>query len=133
MRKVAGRAVTRRDVRMMMVAGAVMALVLGMVVLALPASAHTGGPTYYVRQILSGQSLHHWYTRAGSRKQHRESLTQPDDITMTGGDLFTGFQNGVGPQGQAQHGREPGQHDRRVHAERHGRSTSGMSGASATG
>jgi hypothetical protein len=69
--------------------------------LAFPASAHTGGPTYYVRQILSGQSLHHWYTRAGSRKQHRESLTQPDDITMTGGHLFTGFQNGVGPQGQA--------------------------------
>jgi hypothetical protein len=53
-----------------------------------------------VRQILSGQSLHHWYTRAGSSQQHRESLTQPDDITMIGGNLFTGFQNGVGPQGQ---------------------------------
>ena len=101
MRKVAGRAVTRVGVKMMMALGAVTALVLGMVVLAFPASAHTGGPTYYVRQILSGQSLHHWYTRAGSRKQHRESLTQPDDITMTGGHLFTGFQNGVGPQGQA--------------------------------
>ena len=101
MRKVAGRAVTRVGVKMMMALGAVTALVLGMVVLAFPASAHTGGPTDYVRQILSGQSLHHWYTRAGSRKQHRESLTQPDDITMTGGHLFTGFQNGVGPQGQA--------------------------------
>ena len=101
MRKVAGRAVTRVGVKMMMALGAVTALVLGMVVLAFPASAHTGGPTYHVRQILSGQSLHHWYTRAGSRKQHRESLTQPDDITMTGGHLFTGFQNGVGPQGQA--------------------------------
>lgn len=101
MRKVAGRAVTRVGVKMMTAVGAVTALVLGMVVLAFPASAHTGGPTYYVRQILSGQSLHHWYTRTGSRKQHRESLTQPDDITMTGGHLFTGFQNGVGPQGQA--------------------------------
>ena len=101
MRKVVGRAVTRRVVKIMAAAGSVAALVLGTVVFAFPASAHTGGPTYYVRQILSGQSLHHRYTRAGSSKQHRESLTQPDDITMTGGNLFTGFQNGVGPQGQA--------------------------------
>ena len=54
-----------------------------------------------MRQILSGQSLHHWYTKAGSRKRYCEALTKPDDITMLGGDLFTGFQNGVGPQGQA--------------------------------
>ncbi len=101
MREVAGRAVTRGVVKMMMAVGAVASLVLGMVVFAWPASAHTGGPTYYVRQILSGQSLHHWYTKAGSRKQHREALTKPDDITMIGGNLFTGFQNGVGPQGQA--------------------------------
>jgi len=101
MREVAGRAVARGVVKMMTAAGSVAALVLGTVVFAFPASAHTGGPTYYVRQILSGQRLHHWYTRAGSGKQHRESLTQPDDITMTGGKLFTGFQNGVGPQGQA--------------------------------
>jgi hypothetical protein len=101
MRKVAGRAVTRRVAKITTAAGAVASLVLSMVVIAFPASAHTGGPTYYVRQILSGQSLHHWYTRAGSSQQHRESLTQPDDITMIGGNLFTGFQNGVGPQGQA--------------------------------
>ncbi len=101
MRKLAGRAVTRRVVKITTAAGAVASLVLGIVVIAFPASAQTGGPTYYVRQILSGQSLHHWYTRAGSRQQHRESLTQPDDITMIGGNLFTGFQNGVGPQGQA--------------------------------
>ena len=101
MRKVAERVVTRAGVKMMTALGAVAALVLGMVVLAFPASAHTGGPTYSVRQILSGQRLHHWYTRAGSGKQQRESLTQPDDITMTGGHLFTGFQNDVGPQGQA--------------------------------
>ena len=101
MRKVAGRAVTRGVVKMMAAAGSVAALVLGTVVFAFPASAHTGGPTYYVRQILSGQSLHHWYTKAGSSKHYREALTQPDDITMIGGNLFTGFQNGVGPQGQA--------------------------------
>jgi len=101
MREVAERAVTRGVVKVMAAAGSVAALVLGTLVFAFPASAHTGGPTYYVRQILSGQSLHHWYTRTGSRKKHREALTKPDDITMIGGNLFTGFQNGVGPQGQA--------------------------------
>src|SRR5271165_82305 len=101
MREVAGRRVTRGVVKMMAAVGAVSSLVLGMVVFAFPASAHTGAPTYYVRQILSGQSLHHWYTKAGSSKQYREALTLPDDITITSGNLFTGFQNGVGPQGQA--------------------------------
>jgi hypothetical protein len=86
---------------MITAAGAVTSVVLGMVVFAFPASATTGRPGHHVRQILSGQSLHHWYTRAGSRKQHRESLTQPDDITVIRRNLFTGFQNGVGPQGQA--------------------------------
>ena len=51
--------------------------------------------------ILSGSSLHHWYTKAGSSKRYREALTQPDDITRIGRYLFTGFQNGIGPQGQA--------------------------------
>ena len=101
MRKVAGHAASTGVAMMMMAVGAVAPLVMGMVVFAFPASAHPIGPSYYVRQIVSGQSLHHWYTRAGSRQPHRESLTQPDDITMTGGNLFTGFQNGVGPQGQA--------------------------------
>jgi hypothetical protein len=81
--------------------GAVSAIFLAVMVSALPASADGYGPTYFARTILSGKSLHHWYTRAGSRVRHREPLTQPDDITRIGGDLFTGFQNGVGPQGQA--------------------------------
>jgi hypothetical protein len=93
-------AVTRRAV-MMMTIGAVASAVLSTVVQAVPASAHGSEPTYQVRQIVDGQRLHHWYTRAGSRQEHRESLTQPDDITMIGGNLFTGFQNGVGSQGQA--------------------------------
>jgi hypothetical protein len=81
--------------------GAVTAILLSMAASAPPASAKTDKPTYSVRIILSGQSLHHWYTRAGSPVLHREALTQPDDITRLGGILFTGFQNGVGPQGQA--------------------------------
>jgi hypothetical protein len=87
--------------KMLAAIGAVAAVLLGMTVFALPASADSYPPGYYVLSILSGKSLHHWYTRAGSRVQHREPLTQPDDITRIGSVLFTGFQNGVGPQGQA--------------------------------
>jgi hypothetical protein len=86
---------------MITVAGSVAAILLGMAGFALPAGAGTARPSYDVRQILSGQSLHHWYTKSGSSGWHRERLTQPDDITTAGGYLFTGFQNGVGPQGQA--------------------------------
>ncbi len=98
---VAGRAITRRAAKALTAVGAVMAVLLAMAVLALPASAKTTRPTYDVRQILSGQSLRHWYTKAGSSKWYRERLTKPDDITTLGGELFVTFQNGVGPQGQA--------------------------------
>jgi hypothetical protein len=83
--------------------GAVAAVLVGMTALALPAAAktHQPTPTYNVRVVLSGKSLHHLYTKAGSRQVHSESLADPDDITRIGNDLFTGFQNGVGPQGQA--------------------------------
>ncbi len=69
-----------------------------------PALASTGGsgqPGYVVQQILSGKQLHHSYTVAGSATAHTEPLADPDDLTSLGPDLFTGFQNGVGPQGQA--------------------------------
>ena len=92
-------ALTCGAIRTMAVAGAAVSVVLGLVVLALPAGAQAQ-PAYQVRQVLSGKSLHHWYTRAGSSTKHREPLTQPDDITRIGGKLFTGFQNGVGPQGE---------------------------------
>jgi hypothetical protein len=101
MRAVARGAVGRRAARILTVIGAVASLWLSMAILAFPASAQTSRPTYDIHQILSGASLHHWYTRAGSRRWHREELTQPDDITSYGGHLFTAFQNGVGPQGQA--------------------------------
>ncbi len=97
---VAGRATGRRAVKTLTAAGAVVAVLLAMAVTALPASARTG-PTYDVHRVLSGQSLSHWYTKAGSSKRYRERLTKPDDITTLGGELFVAFQNGVGPQGQA--------------------------------
>jgi len=39
---------------------------------------------------------HLWH----STPHGREALAQPDDITALGQDVFVGFQNGVGPQGQ---------------------------------
>ena len=58
------------------------------------------GAAFTVRQILSGKRLHHSFRVAGSGKLHSAPLTQPDDITQAGPYLFTGFQNGVGPQGE---------------------------------
>jgi len=81
--------------------GAVTAVLFAMASFAPAASAKPAGLTYPVTQILSGASLHHLYQSAGSPGWHSEPLTQPDDITRVGAALFTGFQNGVGPQGQA--------------------------------
>ena len=55
---------------------------------------------FTVNTILSGASLRHTFTLAGSNAAMSETLSDPDDITTLGGDLFVGFQNGVGPQGQ---------------------------------
>jgi hypothetical protein len=70
------------------------------------AAASAGRPdgpawTGQVRQILSGRALRHTFVPAGSARPRSERLADPDDITGLGGDLFTAFQNGVGPQGQA--------------------------------
>ena len=61
---------------------------------------HHPAPRFAVRQILFGSKLRHAFVPAGSAGRRSEPLAQPDDITVLGRDLFTGFQNGVGPQGQ---------------------------------
>jgi hypothetical protein len=72
---------------------------------AAPAGAHHGSPRAHhnpqltVHQVLNGMTLHHRFTPAGG-KPTTEPLTGPDDLTSIGLDLFTAFQNGVGPQGQ---------------------------------
>ncbi len=102
--RVLGRpGIRRRLAKLFAAVGAVAAVLVGMTAFALPAGAqvHQPTPTYTVRVILSGKSLHHWYTKAGSHKRYSEPLADPDDITRIGNDLFSGFQNGVGPQGQA--------------------------------
>src|SRR5215469_4443966 len=58
------------------------------------------GPRLTVRQILSGTRLRHRFVPAGGTTSRSERLTLPDDLTSLGGNLFTAFQNGVGPQGQ---------------------------------
>jgi hypothetical protein len=74
---------------------------------AIPSGASTNADTgswrgtFEVRQILSGMSLWHSFTPAGTTTLKTEPLSDPDDITRLGDDLFVGFQNGVGPQGQA--------------------------------
>jgi hypothetical protein len=55
---------------------------------------------FKVAQILLGASLHHTFVPAGSATPRSEALSDPDDISQLGPDLFVGFQNGVGPQGQ---------------------------------
>ncbi len=73
--------------------------------MAWPAGEHAASrqapATLRVRQLLNGMKLHHSYVPAGSSTAKSEPLTLPDDITALGHHLFTAFQNGVGPQGQA--------------------------------
>ena len=66
----------------------------------IPTASATSG-TFHVSEILLGSSMHHTYTVGGSTSTHTEALSDPDDISQWGNDLFVGFQNGVGPQGQA--------------------------------
>jgi hypothetical protein len=62
---------------------------------------------YLVQPILFGNKLKHTFTPPGSAKTSTGPLTQPDDITHLGSDLFSAFQNGLGPQGQVGPGNDP--------------------------
>ena len=65
------------------------------------APGHRGGAPLTAHTILAGGSLRHSFTVAGTSTESSEPLSSPDDITLLGRDIFVGFQNGVGPQGQA--------------------------------
>ncbi|HEX4008750.1 MAG TPA: hypothetical protein VHX62_02005 [Solirubrobacteraceae bacterium] len=60
-----------------------------------PAAATIAAPTFHSRVFASGSGIAH-RTRGGI-----EPISQPDDISYLAGHIFVGFQNGVGPQGQA--------------------------------
>jgi hypothetical protein len=53
-----------------------------------------------VKEILFGSTLKHSFTPKGKSTAITGGLTQPDDIATLGGNLYVGFQNGVGPQGE---------------------------------
>jgi len=65
------------------------------------AAAAATHPVFQARAILNGAKLSHRFQKAGSKTWHTEPLSLPDDISALGPVLFTAFQNGVGPQGQA--------------------------------
>jgi hypothetical protein len=53
-----------------------------------------------VKQIAFGTTLHHSFQQNGKGAAATESLSQPDDIVALGGNIYVGFQNGVGSQGE---------------------------------
>ncbi len=67
------------------------------------ASASVGASSHAltVKQIVLAATLKHSYQPDGKGAVRTESLTQPDDIVTLGGNLYVGFQNGVGSQGEA--------------------------------
>jgi hypothetical protein len=66
------------------------------------ASASVGASSHAltVKQIVLAATLKHSYQPDGKGAVRTESLTQPDDIVTLGGNLYVGFQNGVGSQGE---------------------------------
>ena len=64
------------------------------------ASASASSNTLTVKQIVLATTLKHSFQPDGKGAAKTESLTQPDDIVTLGGNLYVGFQNGVGPQGE---------------------------------
>jgi hypothetical protein len=65
------------------------------------ASASASSNTLTVKQIVQGTTLKHSYRPGGTGPVKTESLSQPDDIVTLSGNLYVGFQNGVGSQGEA--------------------------------
>jgi hypothetical protein len=56
--------------------------------------------TLTVKQIVFGTLLKHSFQPGGTGAAKTGSLSQPDDIVTAGGNLYVGFQNGVGSQGE---------------------------------
>ena len=67
------------------------------------AGASAGGTStsaLAANQIVQATTLKHSFQPNGKGAATTESLTQPDDIVTLGGNLYVGFQNGVGSQGE---------------------------------
>src|SRR5258708_4211891 len=64
------------------------------------ASPSASNNTLSLKQIVLGTTLKHSYQINGKGAAKTESLAQPDDLVALGGNLYVGFQNGVGSQGE---------------------------------
>ncbi len=64
------------------------------------ASGGASSNTFAVKQIVLAMTLKHTFQPNGKGAATSESLTQPDDIVAVGGNIYVGFQNGVGSQGE---------------------------------
>src|SRR5205807_2629687 len=64
------------------------------------ASASASSKTLTVKQIVFGTTLKHSFQPFGKGAARTEHLVQPDDIVTLGGNLYVGFQNGVGSLGE---------------------------------
>jgi hypothetical protein len=64
------------------------------------ASASAAPTAFTVKQIAFGDTLHHSFQPNGTGAARTERLAQPDDLVTLGGNLFVGFQNNVGSQGE---------------------------------
>lgn len=68
------------------------------------ANSHTAGPAsrtsggFTTRVFANGVPIQH------ATAKGKQSVFQPDDLAKLGGDIFVGFQNGVGPQGETMSG-----------------------------
>jgi hypothetical protein len=93
------RATTMRSLKVLMVTG------IGVMGVVFVAGVSVADPsstsTLQASVILKGSSLQHSYTPGTSTTSKTEALSKPDDITQLGDNLVVGFQNGVGPQGEA--------------------------------
>ena len=81
----------RRLTQAAVTGGAALTVLLSLVA---GASGH-GQRTFKNRVFASGAKVFHRAPKG------REAVSNPDDITFLDGHIFVGFQNGVGPQGQA--------------------------------
>src|SRR5579859_5919252 len=64
------------------------------------ASASASNSTLTVKQIVQASTVTHSFQPNGKGTAKSEGLSQPDDIVALGGNLYVGFQNGVGSQGE---------------------------------
>jgi TusA-related sulfurtransferase len=85
-------------------ASALGSIAAGAVLTVAVATATASGPPAV--GTIAASAFHSRVFASGTRIGHRTSsgirpISQPDDITYLAGHIFVGFQNGVGPQGQA--------------------------------